>query len=49
MLNAIINAFRERGECQAEILTAAYALGYSVSGAEFVWLDEELKRLNQQK
>lgn len=45
----IINAYRSRGECVAELMEAVYEFGMSVRHDEFRWLDEELERLNAKR
>jgi hypothetical protein len=44
MLDAIILAFRDRGEARQEILNAAFAFGHSTSKDEFRWLGDELEK-----
>jgi hypothetical protein len=39
LLDAIILAYKERGECLAEINNAAFEFGYSLKRTEFKWYD----------
>lgn len=45
LIQAIIKAYKSGGDCKQEILNAAYDHGFSVSKTEFVWLEDEIKRL----
>ena len=47
LMENLVKAYRERGECKNEILAIAYHIGMSVSLKEFVWLDEEIERLKK--
>jgi cell division FtsZ-interacting protein ZapD len=49
LLTDIIEAFRNNDKLDDAILAAAYHMGHSVSSKEFIWLDEELKRLTNKK
>jgi hypothetical protein len=44
-LSAIIIAQRDRGECIAELQAAAHMMGHSLQRDEFVWLKDEIERL----
>lgn len=44
MLDAIILAYRDRGEARQEILNAAFSFGHSTSKTEFRWLGDELEK-----
>lgn len=45
LIECLIAAYRARGECVDELKQVAYWMGMSVRSDEFVWLDEEIKRL----
>lgn len=41
LLDAIILACKERGECLKEVNDAAFEFGYSLSRKEFKWYDKK--------
>lgn len=41
LLDAIVLAYKERGECIEELKIAAFELGYSLSKKEFKWYDKK--------
>lgn len=41
LLDAVILAYKERGECIEELKIAAFHFGYSLSQKEFKWYDKK--------